>query len=91
MTAIHVLLVSIALLCSASSVGNSWQDDFDALLKRDVAANGIRYAAWKANPADIAALDNMVANIGSANLSGLDRDAKLARYRFPLLLSRRPD
>ena len=63
----------------ANAEGGAWQKDFDALLKKYVSGGGVRYAAWKANAEDMAALDKVVTAIGAESPSG-GRNDKLAFY-----------
>ena len=59
---------------------SEWQKNYDALLKKYVTGSGVRYAAWKANGADVAALGRVVEAIGAANTSGLSRNDQIAFY-----------
>ena len=76
---ILALLIVLLPLATRAETG-AWQKDFDALLKKYVSGGGVRYSAWKASAADMAALDKVVAVIGSENPSGLGRNDKLAFY-----------
>lgn len=38
----------------------TWQDDYGALLKKYVTPSGVRYAEWKANAGDMAAMQRVV-------------------------------
>jgi hypothetical protein len=72
------ILLLPALLHSATSSG--WQNEYDRLLKNYVVDGGVRYAAWKADAGDMAALDGVVAGIGQENVAKLDPNAQLAFY-----------
>lgn len=54
----------------------SWTETYGKLLKKYVASNGVRYAAWKSNPQDLADLQSVVDAIAAAPSS----DANLAFY-----------
>ena len=58
----------------------AWQRDYDALLKKYVVDGGVRYAAWKASPADLAALKKVVDGIAAAEVSDLETKEQLAFY-----------
>jgi Protein of unknown function, DUF547 len=73
------LILALFPLAGHAEVG-AWQKNYDALLKKYVAGGNVRYAAWKANAADVAALDRIVESIGAENPSDLSRNDKLAFY-----------
>src|SRR5688500_3028522 len=78
-----LLLFLAALLISAprlaARVGPS-QRAYDALVRTYVADGSVRYAAWKANRADLAALERVVTAIGRENPETLSRSEQLAFY-----------
>jgi hypothetical protein len=77
------LLLAPAILHGASSPARpaiGWQTEYDRLLNKYVVDGGVRYAAWKANAADMAAMDRVVAGIGVAEPEKLDAKAQLAFY-----------
>src|SRR5688572_1666119 len=57
-----------------------WQREYDALLRKYVENGSVRYAAWKANSADLAALDRVVTAIGRESPEKLSRNEQLAFY-----------
>lgn len=72
-----LLLFAPTLLLAVSP---GWQQEYDRLLKKYVVDGGVRYAAWKADAADMAALDRVVTGIGESSVSGLDAKEQLAFY-----------
>ena len=79
-TTLILALTAVLLPFAASAEVGAWQKDYDALLKKYVSGGGVRYSAWKASAADMAALDKVVAAIGAENPSALGRNDKLAFY-----------
>ncbi len=76
-----ILIAAVSMLASnARAEVGAWQKDYDALLKKYVSGGGVRYAAWKASAADMAALDKVVAAIGTESPVALGRNDKLAVY-----------
>ena len=75
-----LILLALLLPFAARAEVGAWQKDYDVLLKKYVSGSGVRYSAWKASAADMAALDKVVAAIGSENPSALGRNDKLAFY-----------
>lgn len=78
-----LLLILVTLLVAPSTMHakiGDWQRDYDALLKKYVENGSVRYAAWKANRADLAALDRVVTAIGNESPEGLSRNEQLAFY-----------
>ncbi len=51
---------------------------YGPLLKKYVSARGVNYAAWKANPADVAALERVVQTIAAAPASAANTPDQLA-------------
>jgi hypothetical protein len=74
-----LIVLGVIPLRLCAEVG-AWQKDYDALLKKYVSDGGVRYAAWKSDSADLAALNRVVAAIGTDNPGGLGRDDRLAFY-----------
>ncbi len=79
-TKLTLALIAVLLPFAARAEVGAWQKDYDPLLKKYVSGSGVRYSAWKASAADMAALDKVVAAIGAENPSGLGRNDKLAFY-----------
>jgi hypothetical protein len=65
------------LLFSQAASAAGWEETYASLLSKYVTAKGLRYAAWKANAADLQALAGVTEEIGKTQPSG-DRNAKLA-------------
>lgn len=76
--AIALLLALLPNLAHAQ--GGAWMKDYDALLKKYVSGNGVRYAAWKANGNDVAALGRVVEAIGTETPASYSKNDKLAFY-----------
>lgn len=78
---LSLLAISLLVALSAGRAeAAGWQQEYDALLKRHVVDGGVRYAAWKASPKDMAALDRVVGAIGSERPERLNRQDQLAFY-----------
>ncbi len=58
----------------------SWLETYNSLLGKYVTADGVRYAAWKADAADMKAIQQVVDAIASDKVSGLSKDEQLAFY-----------
>jgi hypothetical protein len=82
MNACRHFLVLILLLSPTMLLAQppGWQKEYDRLLKKYVVDGGVRYAAWKANASDMAALNRVVTGIGNADPSKLDANGQLAFY-----------
>ncbi len=64
---------------SVKPASTAWQASYATLLTRYVQPNGVRYAAWKASPADVAMLQQVTTTIGESAAPG-DPKASLAYY-----------
>ena len=73
------LAFTLIAFAARAEVG-PWQKDYDGLLKKYASGGGVRYAAWKANAEDMAALDKVVAAVGAENPTSYERNDKLAFY-----------
>ena len=73
------LLLWVAMTLASVCRADSWTEDYNRLLGKYVTARGVKYAAWKANAADTAALDKIVAAIAQSKPEG-SKDEKLAFY-----------
>lgn len=71
-----LLLLPLTAAPAAESAGG-WQRSYAALLAKYVGPKGVRYAEWKANAADVAALNAVTEGIAADKLPG-GRDEKLA-------------
>ena len=73
------LLLTLAL--APVSRAESWTEDYNRLLAKYVGPGGVKYAAWKADPADVAALDKVVDAIAhEAESPAGSKEEKLAFY-----------
>lgn len=79
----------LALLCcclaaaiptSAFAQDGNWVAEYGRLLGKYATPNGVRYAAWKSNAADVQALDSIVNAIAAQNVSGMPQKEQLAFY-----------
>ena len=76
----HFLIFLFLVPLELWSAPMQWQKDYDELLKKYVADGGVRYAPWKANAKDMAAINNVVTAIGNSNPRELDQKEQLAFY-----------
>lgn len=60
-----LFLFLLIVAFGAGSLRADWTDDYALLLRKYVTADGVRYAAWKKNTADVAALDRVVGGIAA--------------------------
>ena len=59
---------------------SKWIDPYNRLLSRYVTGAGVKYAAWKSNPADMKAIQEVVDGIASQKVDGLSKKEQLAFY-----------
>ena len=59
---------------------SGWVSDYGRLLGKYATPNGVKYAAWKNNPADMQALQKVVDGIAAENISALGKKEQLAFY-----------
>ena len=71
--------ILLACLVAPACHAASWIEDYDHLLKKYVTPSGVKYAAWKADAADQAALGKVVAAIAEEKAPA-GKDEKLAFY-----------
>lgn len=57
-----------------------WVQPYNSLLGKYVTSSGVKYAAWKNNPADMQALQQVVDGIAQEKISGLSKKEQLAFY-----------
>ena len=74
------VLVSLDLGHSAAAQTSGWVSDYGRLLDKYATSNGVKYAAWKGNYADMQALQGVVDQIASENVSSLGQKEQLAFY-----------
>jgi Protein of unknown function, DUF547 len=76
------LLFSFALLFAtvAISRAESWTDTYNRLLGKYVTSGGVKYAEWKANAADMQAIQSVVDGIAKENVAAMGKQQQLAFY-----------
>ena len=75
---IAVVLSFIASSAHAQSAG--YLADYNRLLGKYVTPNGVKYAEWKSNAADLQALQGVVDGIARENVGGMGQKDQLAFY-----------
>jgi len=70
----------IAMTAPLQAQSSGWVSDYGRLLGKYATPNGVKYAAWKSNAADMQALQKVVDAIAAENVSALDKKAQLAFY-----------
>jgi hypothetical protein len=73
------LIITITCAVAASAGAGGYQDEYNALLKKYLAGDGVRYAAWKSNASDVANLQKVVDAIAT-NPVPQGRNEQLALY-----------
>jgi len=74
------LAASAVLASSAFSQTSAWVPEYGRLLNKYATPNGVKYSAWKANAADLQALQGVVDAIAAENVSSLGQKEQLAFY-----------
>jgi uncharacterized protein DUF547 len=76
------LLVSLALFVTAvaTSRAESWTETYNRLLGKYVTSGGVKYAEWKANAADVQAIQSVVDGIAKENVAAMGKQQQLAFY-----------
>ena len=69
-----------ATAASSFAQGSDWTGEYGRLLDKYATPNGVRYAAWKGNAADMQALKTIVNAIGAQNVGSLSQKEQLAFY-----------
>lgn len=73
--------VFLASIAGASANHSSpWITNYNLLLEKYVTPDGVQYAAWKANAADLQAIQQVVDGIAQEKVSGLGKKEQLAFY-----------
>lgn len=73
-TMLFALLAALLGWQPSTACAADWESEYAVLLKKYVAADGVRYAAWKKDPADLAAIGRVVQGVAD------DRRTDLAFY-----------
>lgn len=74
------LVCSSLLLCALSLQAAPNYTEYARLLEAYVADDGVRYAVWAQNQADVVALDQVLESFDVTQLDGLSKDAQKAFY-----------
>lgn len=78
---LRVLLVAaISVVGATAAQAQNWMEPYNRLLGKYVTSDGVKYAEWKSNAADMQALQAVVDGIGKESISGLDKRQQLAYY-----------
>ena len=82
MTARCLLICCVCLTAAPLVAGEApaWVRDYNRLLAKYATSSGVKYAAWKADAADMTALQAVVDAIARENVSALDAKDQLAFY-----------
>ena len=73
------VLLASATVCRAEQSAK-WIDTYNGLLGKYVTSSGVKYAAWKSNPADLKGIQDVVDGIAQEKISGLSKKEQLAFY-----------
>ena len=76
---LFAFLLASVTVCRAEQ-SPKWIQTYDGLLGKYVANGGVKYAAWKNNPADMQAVQQVVDGIAQEDVSGLSKKEQLAFY-----------
>lgn len=74
-----ILLLASVAPCRAED-SSKWLTTYQRLLSKYVSGDGVRYAAWKSDAADLQALDEVVDGIAQQKISKLSKKDQLAFY-----------
>ena len=74
------LCIAAVSVTPAFAQSSDWVGEYGRLLEKYATSNGVRYGAWKANAADMQALDRIVNAIATQNVSSLGQKEQLAFY-----------
>lgn len=75
-----LLALLLGTLCAVSATAADWQIEYGRLLGKYVTPAGVKYAAWKANPADMQAIKAVVDGIAAEPASSAKSKERLAFY-----------
>ena len=76
------LLFAVAFcdVCAATSQAQNSTETYNRLLGKYVTSNGVKYAEWKNNAADLQAIQAVVDGIAKENVSAMEKRQQLAFY-----------
>ncbi|HEX4666796.1 MAG TPA: DUF547 domain-containing protein [Chthoniobacterales bacterium] len=75
-----VFLVLLLAPLVRGQQSSTWIDLYNRLLSKYVSDRGVRYAAWKSNPAEMKGIQEVVDGIASQKVSSLNKKEQLAFY-----------
>ena len=78
--ALRFLLPALCLATAATASAQSWTETYNKLLGKYVSGGGVKYAEWKANAADMQAIQSVVDGIAKENASAMGKPAQIAFY-----------
>ncbi|HSP44456.1 MAG TPA: hypothetical protein VLO30_00555, partial [Chthoniobacterales bacterium] len=70
--------LSIAAGATAFGQKADWVASYNTLLGKYVTSSGVKYGEWKANAADMQAIQGVVDGIGKENVSAMGKQQQLA-------------
>ena len=73
------LIIAIAGAVAAAASAAGYEDEYNALLKKYLTPEGVRYGAWKGNPSDVGSLQKVIDTIAT-NPVPQGRNEQLALY-----------
>ena len=76
---LFALFLASVTVCRAEQ-SPKWIQTYNGLLGKYVTNGGVKYAAWKNNPADMQAIQQVVDGIAQEDVSGLSKKEQLAFY-----------
>jgi hypothetical protein len=73
---------TLSLAAAATTFGqkSDWVTSYNTLLGKYVTSSGVKYAEWKANAADMQAIQGVVDGIAKENVSAMGKQQQLAFY-----------
>jgi hypothetical protein len=72
--------LSLAAATTAFGQKSDWVASYNTLLGKYVTSGGVKYAEWKANAADMQAIQGVVDGISKENVSAMGKQQQLAFY-----------
>ena len=72
--------LSMATAVTAFGQKSDWVASYNTLLGKYVTSGGVKYAEWKANAADMQAIQGVVDGIAKENVSALGKQQQIAFY-----------
>ena len=72
--------LSLAAAATAFGQKSDWVASYNTLLGKYVTSGGVKYAEWKANAADVQAIQSVVDGIAKENVAAMGKQQQLAFY-----------